>query len=192
MWRQAQAQIAVLQKVDPYFNEIGFLGEAGKTYKTALVAEGAMSPDMAASAASRHFRDHLIKRVSDWRAQSAVRHLSDVEFNSSVIFKIFVDGLHQFIMVRFTGTWFRYTASASSHAVIEGSKMAERFIEFATFVRPAGTTTPKSIAAGAPIHCPGCGAPVQPGSVVCPFCVTPLTGTGGTWLLDKVSETPYA
>jgi predicted lipid-binding transport protein (Tim44 family) len=191
MWQQAQDQIAALQKIDPDFSDVGFLAAAAKTYQGALGAEGASNADALGSAATQHFRDALAQRIADWQSAGMTHHVSDVKLDSPVLFKVSVDGTQQVLMVRFTGTAVRYTADATSNIVTEGSAQSGYFTEFASFVRPAGTTTPKSVAAGAPSHCPGCGAPMQPGAAVCPYCNTPLTGTGSNWQIDKVSASAY-
>jgi hypothetical protein len=94
-------------------------------------------------------------------------------------------------MVRFTGGARRFLRDVTTGMVAEGSAQLESFTEFAIFVRPAGSTTPKTAASGGPIHCPSCGAPVDAGAMMCSFCGAALTGTGGAWLLDKVSVSAY-
>lgn len=191
MWQHAKDQIASLQKIDPDFSDVAFLGQASKTYAAALQAEGDMNPAELGAAASADFVQQLSQRIAAWQSAGLVRHVSDVKLDPPMIFKISIDGTQQLITVRFTGTITRYTADASNCVVTDGNKQTGYFTEFAIFVRPAGTTTPKAVGAGAPSHCPGCGAPVEPGLAACPYCNTPLTGTGANWQIDRLSASPY-
>jgi len=191
MWQQAKDQVASLQKVDPDFSDVAFLEQATQTYQKALTAANDMNPSELGAFATQNFTDSLSQCISQWQSSGIVRKVTDVKLDPPTLFKVSVDGLQQQIMVRFTGQAARYKINATTDTVVEGSKQPEYFAEFATFVRPAGTTTPKSTAAGAPAHCPGCGAPVEPGTAVCPYCRTPLTGTSATWQIDRLSASPY-
>jgi predicted lipid-binding transport protein (Tim44 family) len=191
MWQQAKEQVASLQKVDPDFSDIAFLEQANQTYQKALTAENDMNASELGAAATQNFVDSLSQCITQWQSSGVVRKVTDVKLDPPTLFKVSVDGTQQQILVRFTGQAARYKADASSGVVVDGSKQPDYFTEFAAFVRPAGTTTPKSVAAGAPAHCPGCGAPMQPGAAVCPYCSTPLTGTSSTWQIDKLSASPY-
>jgi predicted lipid-binding transport protein (Tim44 family) len=191
MWQQAKAQIASLSTIDPDFSEVAFLEQATSIYLAALLAENDMNPSGLGDRATAHFVDQLTQCVTQWQSAGLVRHVSDVKLDSPMTFKVSVDGLQQLITVRFSGQALRYTADDSNCVVTDGSKQPALFTEFAVFVRPAGTTTPKAVGAGAPAHCPSCGAPVDPGVAVCPYCNTPLTGTGSNWQIDRLSASPY-
>jgi hypothetical protein len=187
----APANLDDLQKTDPNFNDIEFLSHASKIYTTVLSAESARNLAALSGVTTSSLRDCLAHSADETRSQGSIEKISDVRFESAYIVKLSIDGIHQLIVVRFRGSWVRFTADAHTGILTRGSTQPRSFTEFATFVRPAGSKTPKSVAAGGPSYCPGCGAPVEPGSIVCPFCKTPLTGTGGIWQLDSVSLTPY-
>lgn len=191
MWVQAKDQVAALQKIDPNFSDIAFLENATNQYRSVLSAENDMNADELGDAATPGFRDDLRQRIDQWHASSLVRRVTNVSVDPPTLLKISVDGTRQRITVRFTGTAARFTADASSGVVTDGSKQPVLFTEYAVFSRPAGTTTPKPIAAGAPVHCPGCGAPVEPGRAACPYCNTPLGGTAAAWQIDHLSASPY-
>jgi predicted lipid-binding transport protein (Tim44 family) len=191
MWRQAKDQGTSLQMVDPDFSEIAFLEQATRLYQKALVAENDMNASELGAAATQNFADSLSQCITLWQRSGLVRKVADVKLDPPTLFKVAVDGTQQQILVRFTGQAARFKVDANSGVVADGDKQPAYFTEFALFVRPAGTTTPKSVAAGAPTHCPGCGAPMQPGAAVCPYCNTPLTGTSSTWQIDKLSASPY-
>jgi predicted lipid-binding transport protein (Tim44 family) len=191
MWQQAKDQIGALQKIDPNFSDVAFLESATQTYQAALCAENDLNADALGDAATQSFHDQLAQRFTQWRSSGMVRKVSDLKLDPPTLMKISVDGMQQLITVRFTGTAARYTTDATSGIVTDGSKQPDLFTEFATFVRPAGTTTPTPISAGAPVHCPGCGAPVEPGRTTCPYCNTPLSGTGAAWQIDHLSASPY-
>ncbi|HME80582.1 MAG TPA: zinc-ribbon domain-containing transport protein [Candidatus Eremiobacteraceae bacterium] len=191
MWQQAKAQIASLSTIDPDFSEVAFLEQATKTYLAALQAENDMNPSELGDRATAHFTDQLAQCVTQWQSAGIVRHVSGVKLDSPMTFKVSVDGLQQLITVRFTGQATRYSQDEANRVVTDGSTQPALFTEFAVFVRPAGTTTPKAVGAGAPSHCPSCGAPVDPGVAVCPYCNTPLTGTGSYWQIDRLSASPY-
>lgn len=191
MWQQAKDQVASLQKIDPDFSDVAFLEQATQTYQKALAAENGMNVSELGADATRNFVDSLAQCISQWQSSGIVRKLTDVKLDPPTLFKVSVDGTQEQIMVRFTGQAARYKIDATSGVVVDGSKQPDYFTEFAMFVRPAGTTTPKSVAAGAPAHCPSCGAPMEPGAAACPYCHTPLTGTSATWQIDKLSASPY-
>jgi predicted lipid-binding transport protein (Tim44 family) len=191
MIQRAHAEIVSLQTIDPDFSELQFLAQAGAGFETYLAAEGAMDPDTLAQAATPDFVDCFRKRVADWNGGGLQRIVSGVKMLGSAVFKVTLDGTRQAIVVRFNASAVRYSKDASTGIAVEGSIQPSSFTEFATFVRPAGSTTPKSAAAGAATHCPSCGAPTAAGAASCPFCGTQLTGTGAAWLLDKLSESAY-
>jgi len=191
MWEQAKDHIAALQRIDPNFSDIAFLESATKMYQAALAAEGHMNSNELGDSATPAFRDQLTQRVAQWRATGHVRNVTDLSVDPPLLFRIAVDGTEQGITVRFTGTVTRFTADTQNGTVSEGNKQPGYFTEFAVFTRPAGTTTPKAVAAGAPAHCPGCGAPVEPGRTACPYCNTPLGGTAAAWRIDHLSASPY-
>lgn len=191
MWQQAKDQVASLQKVDPDFSDIAFLEQATQTYQKALAAENDMNASELGAAATQSFVDSLSQCITQWQSSGLMRKLTDLKLDPPTLFKVSVDGMQQRILVRFTGQAARYKVDATSGVLVDGSKQPAYFTEFGVFVRPAGTTTPKSTAAGAPAHCPGCGAPVQPGLATCPYCNTPLTGTSATWQIDTLSASPY-
>jgi hypothetical protein len=114
-----------------------------------------------------------------WQSQAG---MTIAKLDTPTLMKVSVDGMQQQLTVRFTGLATAAGADASQ---------AQTFTEFATFVRPAGSTTPKTVATGAPAKCPGCGAPTPPGALTCPYCNSPLTGTGGDWKLDHLSASAY-
>ncbi len=171
----ARDQIAQLQRIDPDFNEVAFLSQATNAFQAALQAEAAMNPDAASSIGTNAFVDCLKQKVAGWRTSGLTRTIAGLKLDPPTLMKISVDGTQQQVTVRFTGT----------------AVQAQWFTEFATFVRPAGSTTPKAAAVGAPVNCPKCGAPAPPGALVCPYCSSPLSGTGGTWLLDHLSASAY-
>ncbi len=191
MWVQARAQLETLQKADPNFLESGFLTQAAKTYATVLAAEGGMSTDSISAIVTPAFVASLTERINNWRNGGYTRVVSDVALDAPTTFKVAIGGETQSITVRFTGTMKRYTKEDMTNLVSEGSAQSQSFTEFATFTRPAGSTTPKDSANGAPLTCPSCGAPVDSGALKCAFCGAALSGTGGTWLLDHTSVSAY-
>lgn len=191
MWAQAKAQLESLQKADPNFLESTFLTQAAKTYGAALAAEGAMDTSSLSGLVTPAFLERVNQRISDWRSGGFSRVVSDVSLDNPSILKVSIGGESQALTVRFTGTAKRFTKEDMTNLVTEGSAQADSFTEFATFVRPAGSTTPQAAAAGGTSHCPSCGAPVQDGALTCTFCGAPLSGTGGTWLLDHTSTSAY-
>src|SRR5271166_128903 len=150
MWQQAKDQVASLQKVDPDFSDIAFLEQATQTYQKALAAENDMNASELGALATQNFVDSLSQCITLWQSSGLVRKVTDVKLDPPALFKVSVDGLAQQILVRFTGQAARYKIDANSGVVVDGSKQLDYFTEFAMFVRPAGTTTPKSAAAGAP------------------------------------------
>ena len=191
MWVQARAQLDTLQKADPAFLESSFLTQAAKAYAAVLAAEGTMSADGISALVTPDFATSLAARVSGWRSSGCTRVVSDVSLDAPTIFKVAIGGATQAITVRFTGTAKRYTKDDMTNLVTEGSAQSQSFTEFATFTRPAGSTTPQAVANGAPLHCPSCGAPVDEGALKCAYCGASLSGTGGTWLLDHTSVSAY-
>jgi len=189
--QRALNEIATLQQIDPDFNEIGFLEMATAQYDAYVAADGAMDPDALAAVATPSFVDCYRKEAADWRAAGMRRVVRDMTTTGSAIIKVSVDGTRQAVIVRFSASGVRFTQDADSGVATEGSAALQTFSDFVTFVRPPGTTTPKSAGTGGATHCPSCGAPTTSGAAKCPFCGTQLTGTGGTWLLDHVSASAY-
>ena len=189
---QVQTQIGALQKIDPDFNEVAFLSVAAQGYMKALQAEGAMSADDAKDVVTQSYHDRLATQIVEWQAQGYTRVISDLKVDGTKIFKVAVDGSSQALTVRVTGTGVRCTKDESSGVVSDGSSANVTFTEYATFVRPAGSVTPKTTDLGGAAHCPSCGAPAPASATVCPFCSTPLTPSGAAWLLDKISQSAYA
>ncbi|MBV8170696.1 MAG: transporter [Candidatus Eremiobacteraeota bacterium] len=190
MWQQARDQIASLQKIDPGFSEVSFLTQASKTYLAALDAEDHMDAGALQGIASQSYTEQLANCITTWRAANLVRHVTGVTIDSPMIFKVTTDGACESIVVRFTGRSVRYTSNDSTGVVTDGGAQPAFFTEFATFTRPSGTTTPPT-GANAPTHCPSCGAPIEPGTATCPYCNTPLSGTGTLWLIDRLAASPY-
>jgi predicted lipid-binding transport protein (Tim44 family) len=191
MWVQAKAQLESLQKADPNFLESAFLTQAARTYSAALAAEGAMNADALAGTVTPAFATCFTQRIAQWRDGGFTRVVSDVSLDPPTTFKVAIGGDIQSITVRFTGTARRFTKEDMTNLVSDGSAQPQSFTEFATFVRPAGSTTPKSAADGGPLHCPSCGAPATDGALKCAFCGASLSGTGGSWQLDHTSISAY-
>ena len=191
MWVQAKAQLETLQKADPNFLETTFLTQATKSYSAMLAAEDAMSADAIASVVTPAFLDRFKQRIAGWRDAGLTRVVSDVTLDPPTTFKVNIGGDVQSITVRFTGSAKRFTKDDMTNLVSEGSAQADSFTEFATFTRPAGSTTPKSAGGGGAIHCPSCGAPADAGALRCSFCGAMISGSGGTWLLDHTSVSAY-
>lgn len=191
LYVRARSQLESLQKADPGFRETAFLTAASKTYAAALAAECGMNPDHVASSVTPAFLDRLKQKVAGWRDAGSQRVVSDVALDGSTIFKAEIGAADQSITVRFTGRAKRYTKADTSGLVIDGGAQRAPFTEFATFTRPAGSTTPAFEAQGTARHCPSCGAPSVEGAFKCAFCGISLIGTGGTWLLSRVSASAY-
>jgi len=191
MWVQAKAQLDTLQKADPNFLEATFLTQATKAYSAVLAAEGAMSADAIAAVVTPEFLDKFMQRLAAWRNAGLTRVVSDVNLDPPTTFKANIGGDVQCITVRFTGSAKRFTKDDMTNLVNDGTAQAASFTEFATFTRPAGSTTPKSADGGGAIHCPSCGAPVDAGALCCTFCGAMISGSGGTWLLDHTSVSAY-
>ena len=191
MQQRAKDEIAALQQIDPGFNELQFLAQATNAYQTYVSADASMDPDALIAVATPTMVQWFRERVADWRAAGVLRVVHDFKLLGSAIMKVSVDGDKQAVIVRFSASGARYTQDADSGAAAEGSMQSDSFTEFATFVRPPGTTTPKTAGDGGATHCPACGAPTTAGLAKCPFCGTQLTGTGGNWSLDRISATPY-
>ena len=184
-------QVAALQQLDPDFNDLAFLSQATAQYGSTLAAESAMNPDAFEGIATPSFIDWFRQRVAGWNSAGLRCVIQDVKLDGSMIIKVSVDGTAHAIVVRFSGSAVRYTQDVASGAAVDGAMTSQTFTEFATFVRPAGTTTPKTAASGGATHCPSCGAPTTSGAAACPYCGTQLTGTGATWLLDRISASAY-
>ena len=191
LWEQAQTQVEALQQIDPDFNQVAFVTQASKEYMSVFAAEGAMTADKVSAVVTPDFLDQFQRRIADWNASGYRRVAKDLKLDGGTIFKVAIDGDAQRITIRFVGSAVRYTQDAATDAAVDGTKQAASFTEFATFVRPAGSTTPKPVAVSGVTHCPACGAPAQNGAVYCDYCGTPLSGTGGTWLLDRLSASAY-
>jgi hypothetical protein len=191
MWVQAKTDLQSLQKADPNFLESTFLTEVTKTYSAVLAAEGTMNADAIASVVTPAFLDRSKQRIAGWHDAGYTRTVSDVDLDAPTTFKVNIGGDTQCITVRFTGSAKRFTKDDMTNLVTEGSAQAESFTEFATFTRPSGSTTPKSVGTGGALHCPSCGAPADAGALKCPYCGAPISGSGGTWLLDHLSVSAY-
>jgi len=191
MWAQAHQQVDALKQIDPDFNEVAFLDFAAKAYTQTLTAEGAMDASALHDIATPAFADRLAKRIDDWKDQGFRRVVSAVKLDGVTLFKVSLDGVSQVLTVRVAGSAVRYTQDASSGGASEGSLKDGTFIEFPTFIRPAGAVTPKTAQLGGATHCPSCGAPAPMSATKCPFCNTPLTPSGAPWLLDHVSQSAY-
>jgi Tim44-like domain/zinc-ribbon domain len=189
--QRAHDEIATLEQIDPDFNEIEFLSTATAQYDAYVAADGAMDADAMATIATPSFVDRYRKEVADWRAAGLRRVVRDMTVLASAIIKVSVDGTRQAVIVRFSTSGVRFTQDTDSGVATDGSASADTFSDFVTFVRPPGTTTPKSAGTGGTTHCPSCGAPTTAGAAQCPYCGTQLTGTGGTWLLDHISASAY-
>ena len=183
--------VAALQKVDANFTEVAFVTQATRIYQSSLAAEGAMRLDSIAASVTPAFAERLRARIKDWQTAGLRRVVMDVSIDGATILKMAIDGLHQALTVRFTGSAVRYTEDPSSGVAVEGSMRPDYFTEFATFVRPAGATTAKAASDAMPSHCPFCGAPAEAGAIYCGFCGSSLLGSSGTWQLDKISESAY-
>lgn len=191
MQQRAQDAIATLQQIDPDFNELQFVDQATRGYQAYLAADAAMDPDALSAVATASFVDQYRQRVAQWRAAGVRRVGHDAKILGAAVMKVSVDGTQQSIVVRFSTSGVRFTQDADTGVATEGSSQSDSFTEFGTFVRPAGTTTPKSAADGGATHCPSCGAPTTAGAARCPYCGTQLTGTGAIWLLDHISVSAY-
>jgi len=188
---RARDQITELQRVDPNFSEVQFLAQASTLYGAALATETTMDIGGLAGIATPEFLATFQKRFDDLRQCGLQCAVSDIKLLSSTIMNLTLDATKQSILVRFVGTGVRASQDAVTHAAVDGSLTPQSFTEFATFVRPAGTTTTPTAAQGGDTHCPSCGAPTVAGAAKCPFCGTQLTGTGSDWLLDKLSASAY-
>ena len=191
MQQRAKGEIAALQQIDPDFNELQFLAQATAAYQAWIDADGAMNADALIPVATPAMVQWYRHRVAEWQAAGMRRVRRDCKLLGSAIMKVSVDADVQSIIVRFSSSGVRFTQDSDSGAAAEGSMQSDSFTEFATFVRPPGTTTPKAAADGGATHCPSCGAPTTAGLAKCPFCGSQLTGTGATWSLDRISATPY-
>lgn len=191
MLTQAKAALEGLQKADPDFSEPDFLIEASKAFNAVFAAEGAMDASGISSFVTQNFLAAFEQKVDGWRSGGFTRTVSNVKLDPPATMRIAVGGAQEAITVRFTGSAIRNTKEEMTGLLTEGSATVDSFTEFATFVRPAGSTTPKHVANGGASHCPSCGAPVDDGALKCAFCGAPLTGTGGTWLLDRLSTSAY-
>jgi predicted lipid-binding transport protein (Tim44 family) len=191
MQQRAHDDIAGLQKIDPDFSELQFLGQATDQYQAYLTADGAMNADALLPVATPNFVAWYRQHVASWRNAGMRRVVHNMQIVGSTIIKVSTDGTRQAIIVRFSSSGVRYTQDQDTGTATEGSAQPDSFSEFVTFVRPPGTTTPKTAAGGGATHCPSCGAPTTAGAAKCPFCGTQLTGTGSAWLLDKISASAY-
>jgi predicted lipid-binding transport protein (Tim44 family) len=191
MAQRAHDDIAVLARMDPDFNELQFLAQASVQYRTYLTADAAMSADALTSVATPEFVESFRQRVKRWSDAGLARVAHDMNILASTVLKVSLDGTRQAIVVRFSSSGVRYTKDVDTGTATDGTARSESFTEFGTFERPPGTTTPKLNSAVGNAHCPSCGAPATAGAATCAFCGTNLTGTGSSWLLDKISESAY-
>ena len=191
MWAKAQQQIDALKQIDPDFNQIAFLDYAAKAWTQAQAAEGAMDASGATSVVTPVYAANLKSHIDDWKNQGFRRVISGLKLDGTTLYKVSLDGVSQSLVVRVAGSGVRYTQDTASGTAEDGSMQSDTFTEFATFVRPAGSVTPKTAALGGQTHCPSCGAPAPASATVCPFCNTPLTPSGAPWLLDHVSQSAY-
>ena len=191
MWQKARQQIEDLQKIDPNFNEVGFLTVASSAYVQALNAEDAMDASGAADVVTPAYAARLQQHIDDWKNQGLRRVVRGLKLDGTTLFKISLDGVSQGLVVRISGSGVRYTQDSATGMAAEGSVQNETFTEFATFVRPAGAVTPKSAQLGGATHCPSCGAPAPMSATKCAFCGTPLTASSAPWLLDHISQSAY-
>jgi len=184
-------EVAGLQQIDPDFNELQFLAQAADVYMRYLACDAEMNAAGMTAIATPRCVAAYQACAANWEKAGLRRVVHDMKMVSSAIINVMLDGSRQAIVVRLVSTGVRFTQDISSGVAAVGSPQSDYFTEFVTFVRPPGTTTPKSAGSGGAIHCPSCGAPTTAGEVKCPFCGTQLTGTGGTWLLDHLSASAY-
>ncbi|MBC5823877.1 MAG: zinc-ribbon domain-containing transport protein [Candidatus Eremiobacteraeota bacterium] len=191
MAEQARVQLAAVSKSDPNFSEIDFLRRAAQVYSETLAAEGAMQVAAVQASVTPAFLLRLQARFGHWRDSGETRILTDLVCDSPLILKAVVGDKNESLTVRFTGSAVRYTKDDDSGVAVEGSVDPISFCEFATFIRPADSLTPDSPATGMANVCPSCGAPLGEGEPTCGFCGAASRRLGGTWLLDRISESAY-
>jgi predicted lipid-binding transport protein (Tim44 family) len=191
MQQRVHDEIAALKQIDPDFNELQFLAQVTGLYQTYLSCDADMNADGMTAFATPALVGGYRTCVTKWKNAGLRRVVHDMKIVGSTIIKVSLDGTRQAIIVRFLSSGVRFTQDIDTRIATDGSAQSDSFTEFATFVRPAGTSTAKSAAAGGASHCPSCGAPSTAGAATCAFCGTNITGTGGTWLLDKTSESAY-
>jgi hypothetical protein len=191
MWAKAQQQVDSLKQIDPDFNQIAFLDYAAKAWMQAQTAEGAMDASGATDVVTPAYATNLKSRIDDWKNQGFRRVINGLKLDGTTLYKVSLDGVSQALVVRMAGSGIRYTQDMASGSAVDGDMQSETFTEFATFIRPGGSVTPKTAALGGQTHCPSCGAPAPASATVCPFCNTPLTPSGAPWLLDHVSQSAY-
>ena len=133
----------------------------------------------------------LAKRIEDWKNEGFRRVVSGLKLDGTTLYKVSLDGVSQSLVVRMAGSGVRFTQDTASGSAAQGTVQSETFIEFATFVRPAGAVTPKTAQLGGATHCPSCGAPAPMSATKCEFCGTPLTASSAPWLLDHISQSAY-
>jgi predicted lipid-binding transport protein (Tim44 family) len=188
---KARAKLAMLEKADPNFREWTFLSRAYSIFRSVLIAEGAANPDLIASVVTPAFLDCFKQRLVQWTTSKQIRVVSDVAIDPPVVFNVVVGPQMQAVTVRFSGIARRFTKDTVTDRVLEGADKLSYFAEFGTFVRPAGSITPKSVVESGTVHCPHCGGPVEEGAMTCGFCGVAISGAGGTWLLDHTDASPY-
>jgi hypothetical protein len=191
MWVKAQQQVDSLKQIDPDFNQIAFLDYAAKAWTQAQTAEGAMDASGASGVVTPAYAANLKSRIDDWKNEGFRRVVSGLKLDGTTLYKVSLDGVSQSLVVRVAGSGVRYTQDTATGSSADGSVKNETFTEFATFVRPTGTVTPKTAQLGGSTHCPSCGAPAPMLATKCEFCNTPLTPAGAPWLLDHVSQSAY-
>jgi predicted lipid-binding transport protein (Tim44 family) len=191
MAMRARDQLAALQRTDPNFSEVAFLAAAAAQYGAVLAAESALDARALAGIATDAFIACFQQKLDDWAAAGLRGVTRDIQLLGSTILNVSIDGSDQAILVRFVGTGVRATQDTATGAAVEGSLVSSSFTEFATFVRPAGTTTPPAAAQGGSLDCPSCGAPTVAGAARCPYCGSQLTGSGALWLISKLSASAY-
>ena len=184
-------EITGLQRIDPDFNELQFLAQVAASYETYLACEAQMNSDGLTAIATPQCVAAYRAHVANWKSAGLRRVVHDMKLVSTATINVLLDGSRQAIVVRLVSMGVRFTQDINTGVAAVGSPQSDYFTVFATFVRPPGTTTPKSAGTGGATHCPSCGAPTTGGAAKCPFCGSQLTGTGGTWLLDHISASAY-
>lgn len=180
--------LAELMKKDPNFSRAAFVEKVSNFYIQMQQAWQTKQWEPMRMHMTDALYSQMERQLAEYKRLGRTNYMERIAVLGVRIVGYTADEKNDILTLRVNTRMVDYTVDDNTGEVVNGSKKAEKFLEYEyTFIRSVDMLTPQDNAEVKIINCKNCGAPLNVNhSGQCPYCDSILTASDYDWVLYQI------
>lgn len=183
-----QERLQDLKDKDPDFNSTIFINRVKVAFLKIQQAWCAHDLSDIRAFVSDGIYERFSLQIAEQKDEGVRNHMEEIQIIDATIAQLISDNVFDTLTVRISASAVDYTEKISDGKMIDGTRRAEKFVEYWSFVRKPGAASLK----GAGLiegNCPNCGAELKLNQAAkCESCGSLIKSGEYDWVLSEITQ----